>query len=58
MVETMAQQWARILAHLKSLRDANEDAPRHKRRHAKHHVSPVVQSFARAEMKRRQCHKG
>jgi hypothetical protein len=53
----MAEQWREILKHLASLRDAKSDAPRHRARRHSHKPSPVVQTFARAEMRRRQ-HKG
>jgi hypothetical protein len=56
MVETMAQQWARILAHLKSLRDAKE--PKHGRRHREHGPSQVVQAYATEMRRHRNQHRG
>jgi hypothetical protein len=50
------KSWRAILDHLAKLRDAKSDAPRHKRRHT-NKPSPVIQSYARNEMRRRQ-HKG
>jgi hypothetical protein len=52
------ESWRALLDHLKKLRD-EKSAPRHdhKRRHARRGPSPIVQTFARAEMRRRQ-HKG
>jgi hypothetical protein len=57
-MQTLAEQWKEILAHLKRLKDA-KDAPdyRDRRKHRQHGVPAIVQTFARAEMRRRQ-HKG
>jgi len=49
--------WQAILDHLKKLRDVKSEPDHHRRRHP-HKPSPIVNAFARNEMKRRQCHKG
>jgi hypothetical protein len=59
MVEDMASQWARILRHLRALqKEKPAPAYRDKRSHKQHGASRIVNEYARAEMKRRQCHKG
>ncbi len=54
----MAEQWAAILKHLASLRDARAPNNHNHRRHAKHGPSPVVKSYANAELRRRTQHRG
>jgi hypothetical protein len=52
-MQTLAEQWKEILAHLKSLR-AEKDAPdyRKRRRHREQGPSQVVNAYANAEIRR------
>jgi hypothetical protein len=56
-MQTLAEQWKEILAHLKRLQ-AEKDAPdyRKRRRHREQGPSQIVNAYARSETRRRQCH--